>query len=250
VRFVSFCSNHNLGTALPPPSAGGLRPNSPATCGSSTSHPALSRRPRAVGAGTRDSLGRSRAPRQGVRPQPVAFRGCSVRAGAHLLCSPLRHAPAGIGRDRIPRSRPRSRRLTLALPLQAFGLRRREPPVVLCLLLSELASHEVPGLGAPALLSALGLEDLASALAIGPRRLRIRPAVASLPPPPRQPCWRTKCRDVAISTRTKASEGLESCRRGGASYWGAFGECTSGRLVRLRVMLSGSAPADRLHSST
>jgi len=33
------------------------------------------------------------------------------------------------------------------------------------------------------------------------------------------------------STRTKAPEGLESCRRGGASYWGAFRECRSGRLL-------------------
>jgi hypothetical protein len=48
--------------------------------------------------------------------------------------------------------------------------------------------------------------------------------------PPRHPCWRIKCRDVAISTRTKAPEGLESCRREGASYWGAFRECRSGRL--------------------
>jgi hypothetical protein len=54
--------------------------------------------------------------------------------------------------------------------------------------ISELASHEVPGFGAPALPSALGLEALASALTMqGPRRLHIRPAVANLPSSPRQP---------------------------------------------------------------
>ena len=105
--------------------------------------------------------------REGARPQPAAFRGCSVRAGVHLLCSPRRRAPAGVGRDRIPPSRSPSRRLTLAPPLLALGLR---PPRALrsrlAFLISELASHEVPGFGAPALPSALGLEALASALAI------------------------------------------------------------------------------------
>jgi hypothetical protein len=71
------------------------------------------------------------------------------------------------GRDRIPPSRPRSRRLTLALPLLALELR---PPRALrsrlASFISELASHEVPGFGAPALPSALGLKALASALAI------------------------------------------------------------------------------------
>jgi len=60
--------------------------------------------------------------RQGARPQPAAFRGCSVRAGPHLLCSPRRHARQSFGRDRMPPSRPRSHRLTLTLPLQALGL--------------------------------------------------------------------------------------------------------------------------------
>jgi hypothetical protein len=94
------------------------------------------------------------------------------------------------------------------------------PPSRLTSFISELASNEVPGFGAPALPSALGLEALAPALAIARDDgvFRIRPAVASLPPPPRQPCWCTKCRDVAISTRTKAPEGLEPCRRGRASY--------------------------------
>lgn len=127
VNVVSFCSNHILGTALPPPSVGGLRPNSPVTCGFSTSHPALSRRPRAVGAGTFGSLGRARARAKARGRNLPPFRGCSVRAGAHLLSSPPGMLRQAFGRDRIPPSRPRWRRLTLALLLQALGLRRREP---------------------------------------------------------------------------------------------------------------------------
>jgi len=92
-----------------------------------------------------------------VRHGPV-FTSFARRAGM------LRQA---FGRDRIPPSRPRSRRLTLALLLQALGLR---PPRAfrsrMASFISELASHEVPGFGAPALPSALGPEALAPALAI------------------------------------------------------------------------------------
>ena len=61
--------------------------------------------------------------RQGARPQPAAFPGCSVRAGPHLLCSLRRHARQTFGWDRIPPSCPRWRRLTLAMLLRAPGLR-------------------------------------------------------------------------------------------------------------------------------
>jgi hypothetical protein len=67
----------------------------------------------------------------------------------------------------MPPSRPRSRRITLTLPLQALGL--HSPRAIrsrLSSFISELASHEAPGFGAPTLPSALGLEALASALAI------------------------------------------------------------------------------------
>ena len=84
--------------------------------------------------------------------------------------------------------------------------------------ISELASHEVPGFWAPALPSALVLEPLASALAI------TRDDGASASGRRWRSCLRRhgsllgiKCRNVAIPTRTKAPEGLESCRRGGAS---------------------------------
>jgi hypothetical protein len=39
-----------------------------------------------------------------ARPRPAAFRACPVRADAHLLRSPRRHPPAGVGRDRFPRA--------------------------------------------------------------------------------------------------------------------------------------------------
>jgi hypothetical protein len=164
---VSFCSNHILGTALPPPSVGGLRPNSPVTCGFATSRPALSRRPRAVGAGTTRLPWTGASSRESARPQPAAFRGCSVRADPHLLCSPLRHALAGVWPGSHPAKpfafappHPRAASAGDRSP-SASSLRSR-----LASFISELASHEVPGFGAPALPSALGLEALAFALAI------------------------------------------------------------------------------------
>jgi hypothetical protein len=163
---VSFCSKHDLGTALPPPSVGGLRLNSPVTCGFASSRPALSRRPCAVGAEPPGSVGRARArakargrdlpPSEDVQFVPV-LTSSARRAGV------LRQA---FGRDRIPPSHPRSRRLTLAPPLLGLGLRPASLPVRLVSFISELASHEVPGFGAPVLPSVLGLEALAPALAI------------------------------------------------------------------------------------
>jgi len=82
-------------------------------------------------------------------------------------CWPRWHAPAGARPDRIPPSRP----LRAVSPLRclhtALGL--RPPPALpsrFASFISELASHEVPGFGAPALPSALGLEALAFASAI------------------------------------------------------------------------------------
>jgi hypothetical protein len=123
------------------------------------------------------------------------------------------------GPDRIAPHRPRWRRLTLTLPLHAVRSPSASgPPSRLTSFISELASHEVPGFGAPALPSALGLEAIASALAIA------RDHGVSAPVGGGDSCLRrhgnllaTKCRDVAISTRTKAPDGLQSCRRGGAS---------------------------------
>jgi hypothetical protein len=124
MKFVSFCSNHNLGTALPPPSVGGLRPNSPVTCGFAVSLPALSRRPCAIGAGTPSvpMVGRELAPRRAAATcrllRDVQFVPILTSFGP-----PLRHASAALGRDLLPPGRPRWRRLTLTLPLQALGLR-------------------------------------------------------------------------------------------------------------------------------
>ena len=203
----------------PPPSVGGLPPNSPVTCGFASSRPALSRRPCAVGAETARSVGRVRARAKGARPQPAAFRGCSVRACAHLLCWPSGMLRQAFGRDRIAPHRPRWRRLTLTLP--SAGVRSPSasgPPSRFTSFISEPASHEVPGFGAPALQSALGLEALRSPWQLrGTTASPHRPAVAIPASAATATCWHTKCRDEAISTRTKAPERLQSCRRGGAS---------------------------------
>jgi hypothetical protein len=101
---VSFCSNHYLGTALPPPSVGGLRPNSPVTCGFSASHPAPSRRPCAVGAGTTRFPGRARA-RAKARgrdlPPSEDVQFVPVLTSSARLAGVLRQA---FGRDRIRRA--------------------------------------------------------------------------------------------------------------------------------------------------
>jgi hypothetical protein len=177
VKLVSICSNHILGTALPPPSVGGLRPNSPVTCGFATSHPALSRRPRAVGAGTTRLPWTVASSRQGAWPQPVGFRGCSVRAGTHLL---LLAAPACSGSTR-PGSHPAKPSAFAPPPPHAASADARSPSAAslrsrMASFVSELASHEVPGFGAPALPSALGLEALASASAIARTTASPRPA--------------------------------------------------------------------------
>jgi hypothetical protein len=107
----------------------------------------------------------------------------------------------------------------LALPLLAPGILRSEPSGRAC----PPSSPSSPPMRCPG----SGLQRSCRLLARspcarlgdreGPRRLRIRSAVANLPSPPRQPCWRTKFANVAVSTSTKAPEGLESCRRGRGS---------------------------------
>ena len=128
--------------------------------------------------------------RQGARPQPAASEDVSS-----CQCSPpLLAAPACSGR-RQPGSQSRQAVCDLAaspsrcLCGRSNSISRGSSGSALTSFISELACYEVPGFGAPALPSALGLKALALALAIarGPRRLRIRPAVANLPPPPRQP---------------------------------------------------------------
>jgi hypothetical protein len=165
------------------------------TCGFATLRRALSRRPRAVGAGTIQLLWtvRARAKARG-RNLPLQRMFSSCRFSPPLLAAPAcsgrrRPGPASAKPSALaPRHPPRCF-------LQAFGL---NSPLALrsrlSSFISELASHEVPGFGAPALPSALGLEALAPALAIARDDgvFRIRPAVASLPPPPRQPAGESR----------------------------------------------------------
>ena len=176
VGLVSFCSNHDLGTALPPPSVDGLRPNSPVTSGLAPSHPAPSRRPRAVGAGTTRLPWTGASSRQSARPQPAAFEGVQF---VPVLTSFARRAGMprqAFGGNRIP-AKPSV--VAPSHPHAASACVRLRPPRVLpsrmASLISELASHEVPGFGAPALPSALGLEALA-------QHWRLRGTTASPPP--------------------------------------------------------------------
>jgi len=217
VKLVSFCSNHDLGTALPPPSVGGLRPNSPVTCGFSTSRPALSRRPCAAGAGTTRFLGRSGAhakargrnlpPSVDVQFVPVLTSLCR-RAGM------LRQA---FGRDRIPPSRPRSRRLhPRAASAGARSSRAASPRSRMASFISELASHEVPGFGAPA------LRRLSASKPLRPP-WRSRGTTASPHPAgggdpvsaAAATCSRTKCRDVASLPVQRHPRGSNRVGEGG-----------------------------------
>jgi hypothetical protein len=101
-----LCSNHILGTALPPPSVGGLRRRGPVTWSFAGSRPASSRRPRAVHTGVG-----SATPRRGACAQDRQIDGSSVRARAHLL---LRR------RARVPQP-----------PAElVFGIRREHPIAV------------------------------------------------------------------------------------------------------------------------
>lgn len=144
---------------------GSLRPKGPVTCGFGSWRPALSRRPRAVGAGTSGSLGRARArakargrylpPSVGVQFVPI-LTSFARRADMPRLTSAgiVVRKPSALARA-YPRAA--SRRSVFV----AMSLRSRMASFI-----SELASLEVPGFGAPALPSAPGLQALAPASAI------------------------------------------------------------------------------------
>jgi hypothetical protein len=72
---VSFCSNHDSGTALPPPSVGGLRRKGPVTWPFALPRRARSRRPRAVPAAMGQARRRARA-RARIPPGRRIFSSC------------------------------------------------------------------------------------------------------------------------------------------------------------------------------
>ena len=113
-RYVSFRSNHDSGTALPPPSVSGFRGRSPVTCGFSLSRLARSRRPCAVGGAARPLDARELA--QPLETATCRSRGCSVRAAPHLLRSPRGPVAVDIGRHRI------SVRQAVSPPIPAISL--------------------------------------------------------------------------------------------------------------------------------
>jgi hypothetical protein len=180
--------------------------------------------------------------RQGARPQPAAFRGCSVRAGAHLLARRAGMLRQAFGRDRIPPSRPRSRRVTSRCSLRAFGL--NSPPALrsrLSSFISELASHEVSGFGAIALPPALGLEVLTSASAIA----RDHGVSASgwrwrsLPPAATATCWQPSAEtwpSLPVQRHPRGSNRVGEEGRANEE----LSESPGQRPVRPRVRLSGS----------
>ncbi len=126
---VLFCSNHDLGTALPPPSVGGLRRRGPVTWPFALPRPAPSRRPRAV-------LTRqwgSATPRPGAGAHTRQVEGSSVRARAHL---PSRR------RARIPQP---SAELSVRHPARA-SLRARPRHSPSPAIPARLPSERSPGL--------------------------------------------------------------------------------------------------------
>jgi hypothetical protein len=218
-RFVSFCSNHDSGTALPPPSVGGLRRRGPVTCGFAVQRPALSRRPRAVGAGNHPVPldGRELAQRRAAAT--CRSRGCSVRARSHLL---LPAAPACAGRRR-PGSHPAEPSAFAPPHLSRCRFRRsafvrRGPPVVLW----PPSSPSSPPMRCPG----SGLQRFRRLSASKPLRppWRLRGTTASPHPAgggnpasaATATCWHTKCRDVGHLYPYKGARGarIVSARRG------------------------------------
>jgi len=127
-KVASFCSNHILGTALPPPSVGGLRPNSPVSCGFAVLRPTLSRRPRAVGAGN------LRFPLDGreLAPMRAAVTCRLQRTFSSCRCPPPLLAGAGMLRRAFGRNDiPQAVRVGAASPSRCFCRRSisvcREP---------------------------------------------------------------------------------------------------------------------------
>jgi hypothetical protein len=174
-----------------------------------------------------------------ARPRPSAFRACPVRTDAHLLRSPSRHAPTRVGRDRVPESRPRSRSST-----RGDRLRERLASVRLgpsgrswTSLVSERASHEVPGFGAPALPSALGLVASRSLWRWQDRGVPHPSGGGDPASAATASCWRTECRDgvIYLPVQRHPRPRTLSPRRG--IFWGLFEESRSGGCAT-RAMLS------------
>lgn len=100
MKVVSFCSNHILGTALPPPSVGGLRRKGPVTWPFVLPRPAPSRRPRAVSNGCGEARRRARAGAHTIRSTDLQFVPVltSFIAAARASFGPRPSSPFGIRR--------------------------------------------------------------------------------------------------------------------------------------------------------
>jgi hypothetical protein len=215
------------------------------TCGFAGSRPALSRRPRAVGSGTFGSLGRARA-RAKARGRNLPLQ----RMFSSCRCSPpLLAAPACSGRRSAGIASRQAVRVRAASPsrylCRTLGLVRHEPSGR-ALPPSSPSSPPMrcPGGGSSGPAGSwpgspcvrLGDRD-------GPRRLRIRPAVANLPPLPRQPARVPSAEtrpSLPVQRHPRGSNRVGEERRANEELSESPGQGP----VRRRVMLAGSAPAD------
>jgi hypothetical protein len=161
---------------------------------------------------------RARAKARGRNLPPIT--GCSVRADPHLL-RPAAQACFGGARPGPTPARPSA--LAPPHPHAASAGARSSSAVSLRSCALPPSSPSSPPVRCPGSRLRRSRRLLASK-PLRPR-WRSRGTTASLHPAggggpafaATATFWRVKCRDVAISTRTKAPEGLESCRRGGAS---------------------------------
>jgi len=170
-RYVSFCSNHDSGTALPPPSGRDLRRRGPVTWPFARPRPAPSRRLRAAAHGNVTARRRARA-----RARTRRVDGSSVRARAHLppcrsqgvLRSPARARlrPSGSGQP----SRASAAVCSASGPVRPPSEHFSGPRVHRARL-----RYEVPGFGAVPMLVPLASQNRRAALAAD-RRSVSKPA--------------------------------------------------------------------------
>src|SRR6266545_3380939 len=176
---VSFCSNHILGTALPPPSVGGLRQRGPVTWPFALPRPAPSRRPRAVLHGSEVARRRARAQAR-TPPGRRIFSSCP--------CSPPPRRYARFLQPRVELAVRHPARASFAV-IHGAHPGAPVPSAPPSERLSGLPSspsvprHEVPGFGAVCSLVRLAMWTIAPERRRSPLACPSRPPVASLPSP-------------------------------------------------------------------
>ena len=178
-RYISFCSNHDSGTALPPPSVRGLRRRGPVTSGFALSRPALSRRLRAVAHGNVAARRRARA-------------RARTPSGRRILSSCPAHLPSFAARTASSGSRPSSPRPSGSVHLSRTSAGSAGAPVPFARrpsartglrFLRARLRHEVPGFGAVLIARPAGVVTVPPALPQISARCPSRRLVARWPSP-------------------------------------------------------------------